>query len=175
MAFLKAAALALTFLIAASSASIAQTSESRVVVPDAPSGAFVAGCYKVDRNLYGPYRLTFCLERRGTYTVRGGGLVCDGRLTWKASRGEVTIALRRQSCNRNLAWAEADIVCRPRGLVSVVLDELILDLLGSKSKKPRVVVPDRPTVGKLTCTYYPTVAGARNREFFARRVLEAQN
>lgn len=174
MTFLKAATLALILVLSGSVAVLAQTPEARVVVPDAPGGAFVAGCYKADRTLYGPHWLTFCLERRGTYTVRGGGLVCDGRVNWNVSRGEVSITLRRQSCNRNLAWAEADIVCRPRGLVSALLDELLRELLGGKSNKPRVVVPDRPTIGKLSCTYYPTVAGAGTREFFARRVLEAQ-
>lgn len=175
MTFLKSAVVAAVLLISASLASKAQTPEARVVVPAAPGGAFVAGCYKADRNLYGPYRLTFCLERRGSYAIRGGGLVCDGRLTWKASGGEVDITLRRQSCNRNLAWANATLVCRPRGLVSAILDELVRDLLEGTTKKPRVVVPDRPTVGRLTCVYYPTVPGAKTREFFARRVLEAQN
>ena len=144
-----------------------QDNSARVVVPDVPGGALVSGCYRADRNLYGPYRLTFCLQRKGIYAVRGDGLRCDGRLTWKTKGRDVSIALRRQSCNRNLAWAEASIICRPRNALDLLLDELLGQL--NQSGDARVVVPDNPTVGKLTCTYRPTVAGNRNAVFFAIR------
>jgi hypothetical protein len=153
------------------SVAFGQTPEARVVVPDTPGGALVAGCYRADRVLFGPYRLTFCLERRGTYSVRGGGLACDGRLTWTASGSTVTIGLRRQSCGNGRAWAAAEIVCRPRSLVSLILEDLLRDLAGEDRRTPRVVIPDRPTIGRLACSYYPTVPGVRSRDFFANRLL----
>lgn len=145
----------------------AQDNTARVVVPDVPGGALVSGCYRADRNLYGPYRLTFCLQRKGIYAVRGDGLRCDGRLTWKTKGRDVSIALRRQSCNRNLAWAEASIICRPRDALDLLLDELLGHL--NRSGDMQVVVPDHPSVGRLRCTYYPTVAGNRAIAFFAIR------
>ena len=162
------AVVSFVFICCASLASAqTQDNSARVVVPDVPGGALVSGCYKADRNLYGPYRLTFCLQRKGIYAVRGDGLRCDGRLTWKTKGRDVAIALRRQSCNRNLAWAEASIICRPRNALDLLLDELLGQL--NRSGDARVVVPDNPTVGKLTCTYRPTVAGNRNAVFFAIR------
>jgi hypothetical protein len=145
-----------------------QDDNARVVVPDVPGGARVSGCYKADRGLYGPNKLTFCLKRRGVYAVRSNRLSCDGRLTWSTRGRDVNINLRRQSCNRGLAWAEGNIVCRPRS----ALDLLLGNLLGPKPQsgsRERVVVPDDPTVAKLTCTYRPTVRGERSTSFFAIR------
>ena len=76
-AFRRAVVLAL-----AGTSALRQSPEAGVVVPDAPCGAL---CYRADRMLFGPYGLTFCLERRGTCAVRGGGLECDGRLSWRAA------------------------------------------------------------------------------------------
>ena len=146
-----------------------QDENARVVVPDVPGGARVSGCYKADRGLYGRNILTFCLQRRAVYAVRSDRLRCDGRLTWSTRGRDVNINLRRQSCNRGLAWAEGNIVCHPRS----ALDLLLGDLLGNKQQsgsRDRVVVPDRiPTVAKLTCTYRPTVKGERSTSFFAIR------
>jgi hypothetical protein len=163
-------------LLLAGSASVAgaQNQAARVVVPDAPQGgAFVDGCYRADRPLYGPYRLRFCVGDWGfgTYAVQGPRLVCEGRLSWRVSGSAVTFDLRRQSCNMGRAWAAAEIACRPRSLLSAILDELIRDMVGAGAARPRVVVPDRPTVGRLACSYYPTVQGAAVREFFANRIL----
>lgn len=149
---------------------IAQTEDNsaRVVVPDVPGGALVAGCYKADRNLYGPYRLTFCLQRKGLYTVRGDSLRCDGTLSWTTTGRDVKISLRRQSCNRGLAWAAGNIVCRPRNALDLLLDQL-LNTKPKTGADARVVVPDNPKVQKLTCTYRPTVAGKKSASFFAIR------
>ncbi|NKX43294.1 hypothetical protein [Roseicyclus persicicus] len=155
--------------------SFAQDQAARVVVPGAPpGGAYVDGCYRVDRPLYGPYRIRLCFGNRGqgTYAVQGPQLTCEGRLTWRVAGDTVNLSLRRTSCNLGRAWAAAEVTCRPRGLVSVLLDELIREITGQGSGRPRVVVPDRPTVGRLTCTYYPTVAGAPIRPFFANRILQ---
>ncbi|MET3898839.1 hypothetical protein ABIB57_002791 [Devosia sp. UYZn731] len=45
----------------------AQDANTRVIVPDVPGGALLSGCYRVTERLYGPYRMEFCLEQRGTY------------------------------------------------------------------------------------------------------------
>lgn len=146
---------------------------ARVVVPDAPKGALISGCYRADRPLFGPYQLTFCIDpgRRGGYSVRGPQLSCDGRLGWTLADDTIVLGLRRQSCNNHRAWAAAKIQCKPRGLLSVILDELIRDLTRGGGDKGRVVVPDRPTIGRLTCTYYPTVPGVAPRNFRASRSL----
>ncbi|MBS0124491.1 hypothetical protein [Thetidibacter halocola] len=153
--------------------SAADAQDARVVVPDAPKGALISGCYRADRPLYGPYQLTFCVNRgrRGTYSVRGPQLACEGRLGWALANGMIVLELRRQSCNNNRAWAAAEIRCKPRGLLSVILDDLIRDLTRGGGDRGRVVVPDRPTIGRLTCTYYPTVPGIGNRQFLANRSL----
>ena len=142
-----------------------------MVVPGAPSGAVISGCYRADRPLYGPYRLVFCVNRGrlGTYEVRGTNLRCDGKLAWQMSDGNLEIGLRRQRCNMGRAWAGATVVCRPRGLVSVILDDLIRELAGQD--RQRVVVPGRPTVGRLNCTYRPGVPGYENRQIFANRLM----
>ena len=158
----------ITFLTSAGLAfAQVQDGNARVVVPDVRGGALVSGCYTSDRDLYGPYRITFCLKRRGVYAVRGDGLRCDGSLTWSTRGRDVSIALNRQSCNRRLAWAEASIVCRTRNSLDLLLDELL-----NKQKRngdARVVVPENPTVGTLSCTYRPTVAGNRPTTFLATR------
>ncbi|MBF9058468.1 hypothetical protein HKCCSP123_04665 [Rhodobacterales bacterium HKCCSP123] len=172
---LKALFAAMLFAASLAAPALAQDQGARVVVPGGPQGgAFVDGCYRVDRPLYGPYRLRLCFGNRGqgSYAVQGPQLVCEGRLGWRISGDTVSISLRRQSCNLGRAWAAAEITCRPRGLVSVLLDELIREMTGQQGGRPRVVVPDRPTVGRLTCTYLPTVAGAPSRPFFANRILQ---
>lgn len=136
-----------------------------VVVPDAPGGALVSGCFRADRTLFGPHTLTMCLQNRGTYTIRGGGIRCDGRLTWSTSGRNIDINLRRQSCNRGVAWEAARVQCRGRNLLTGLLDNLF-------NPNPRVIVPDRhfPSVRSLSCTYYPTVRGHSPTFFIANRV-----
>ena len=151
------------FTLFAGSAAMAQDANTRVLVPDAPNGALVSGCFQADRNLYGQ-ALTFCLERRGTYQIRGNGVRCDGRLDWNVSGAQVNIDLRRQSCNRGVAWAAASITCRPQGL----LDKVLTDIFRRQNR--RVLVPDVPVVGALRCTYHPTVPGNRQQTFVARRL-----
>jgi hypothetical protein len=142
--------------------------EARVIVPDLPEGAVVNGCYRADRKLYGPYTLSFCLVKRGTYRVRGDdGIRCDGRLTWRTKGRDVVADLKRQSCNRGVAWAAGRIECRPRNLLDVILDELLND---QKKGSERVIVPDSPRVKWLRCIYKATVEGERNRTFNARRI-----
>ncbi|MBN9333048.1 hypothetical protein [Devosia sp.] len=146
----------------------AQDASTMVLVPDAPGGsALVSGCYQADRALYGANRFSFCLERRGSYSVRAQGVRCEGRLDWRASGRDVTIDLRRQSCSGRMAWAAATITCRPRGLIDLILSEIFKN---QGQNNERVLVPDRPQVGSLRCTYRPSVPGTPNATFVARRM-----
>jgi hypothetical protein len=126
-----------------------------VMVPDHPVGVPVNGCFRANRNLYGSYRLTFCLERRGTYQIRGGGVSCDGRLTWSTSGRDIFIDLQRTSCGRGRAWEEARMDCRNSG-----------GLLGAIG---RVIVGQSPRIRTLSCTYHPSVRGVARRTFTASR------
>lgn len=128
--------------------------EPRVVVPDHPAGVAVNGCFRANRTLFGPYRLTFCLERRGTYEVRGGGLNCNGQLNWRASGRDILIDLRRASCGGRRAWEAATIECRSGGLLGQIAGQL------------RGV----PRLATLHCTYFPSVRGVSRRTFSASRV-----
>ena len=131
--------------------------EPFVLVPDQPGGGGVAvnGCFRADRDLFGPYRLTFCLERRGTYQIRGGGVRCDGRLDFDVRRRDIFIDLHRTSCGNGVAWEAAAIDCSPIGGVGV---------------GGRVIVPDVPVLSSLRCTYHPTVRGVSSRTFNAHRI-----
>jgi len=55
-----AAALSVFFF---SPSSAQQEVETRVIVPESPGGANFGGCYRANRDLFGPHRLTMCFER----------------------------------------------------------------------------------------------------------------
>jgi len=129
--------------------------ETRVIVPDHPQGVPVSGCFRANQDLFGPYRLTFCLDRRGTYQVRGGGVSCDGRLTWNVSGRDIFVDLQRTSCGRGRAWEAASMECRHVG-----------GLLGAIAGR----VLGTPVLSTLRCTYRPTVRGVGPRTFTATRV-----
>lgn len=142
----------------------AQNDSTRVMVPDAPSGAVVAGCFEADRLLFG-FRFTMCLRTRGTYIVSGRGMTCEGRLTWQTSGRNIAINLRRQSCGGGQAWEAASVDCRASGILRNILDRIF-----GTGPNPFVMVPDTPAVRALTCTYWPTVPGVGRVTFTARRL-----
>lgn len=152
----------LAFLVTCifSGAAMAQDANTRVFVPDAPNGAIIAGCYRADRVLYGA-NFSFCLERRGSYQARASNVRCEGRLNWAVSGRDVSIDLRRQSCTGNVAWAAANVTCRPQSL----LDKILTEIFGGANKE-RVLVPQ---VNSLRCTYHPSVPGTRSQTFVAKR------
>ena len=116
-----AACLALMF---AASAPAQQQVETRVIVPDSPGGANFAGCFRATRDLFGPYRLTMCFERRGTYTIRGARGATHP--TWRVSGRDIFIDLRRADCAGRVAWARASVTCRGTGnFMGTVLREVI--------------------------------------------------
>ncbi len=55
------------------------------------------------------YRLTLCTD--GQYSVRGGGLHCDGSYAWRSSYGGVRIDLRRAPCGSGTDWSGDTIRC----------------------------------------------------------------
>lgn len=133
----------------------ASAQETRVIVPDHPNGVPVNGCFRANRTLFGPYRLTFCLDRRGTYQVRGGNVSCDGRLTWRTAGRDILIDLQRTSCGGGRAWEAASMECRHTGGLLGQIAGQILNI---------------PQLRTLTCTYFPTVPGVGTRTFTASRV-----
>ena len=136
----------------------AQDVDARVIVPDNPGGggAYVAGCYRVQQRLYGPYKMEFCLQRRGNYTIIGGGVTCNGQLDWRVRGRDITIDLRRTSCGKGVAWSADSMSCRSSGLMSGIL--------------ARIIVPDVPVLGSLRCTYMPSERGYDDMTITARRM-----
>ncbi|MDB5541936.1 MAG: hypothetical protein JWQ89_3663 [Devosia sp.] len=126
-----------------------------MIVPDAPDGALFTGCYQVQQRPYGPYRMNLCLEQRGTYTVRGGNVRCNGTLNWSGRGRDININLRRTSCGNGAAWRADRMTCRGAGLLPAFL--------------ARVIVPDLPVLQTLRCTYTPSVASEKPTQITARR------
>jgi hypothetical protein len=158
MAFVKK--IALVFVAALSFAapvSAEQDVGTRVIVPDAPGGARFSGCYRADEDLYGPYRLTFCLRRQGTYSIRGGGLRCEGTLNWDVSGRDINVRIHRTACGNGVAWARARMTCRGTTLLKGTIGRII----------SQVLVPE---LSGLRCAYDPSVSGHKNRTFNAHRV-----
>lgn len=100
--------------------------------------------------------MSFCLEQRGTYTVRGGGVRCDGRLTWNARGRDINIQLKRTSCGNGVAWSADRMTCRGGNLLPAFL--------------ARIIVPDLPVLQTLRCTYTPSVSSERPMQITARRI-----
>ncbi|MGV3492003.1 MAG: hypothetical protein ACO1OG_11845 [Devosia sp.] len=142
----------------------AQDMNVTVIVPDAPGGARFTGCYTVNQRLYGPYRMSFCLEQRGTYTVRGGGVTCNGRLDWDVSGRTIEVDLRRTSCGNGVAWSADSMSCTGTSLFG---GKGIGAAIGQALAK--VIVPNVPTIRGLSCTYYPDARGEKPTKITADR------
>jgi hypothetical protein len=149
------AALAAAFVCGASLSSFAQNPNAQVVVPDR-GGSTVAGCYRVEGPLYGPYRMTFCLGRGDSYHVTGAGLDCRAGLDWhRTGPGRVEIELHYARCGKGAGWSADSLSCRAEGA-------------GSHAE---VVVPDRPgAADQLRCRYIPSERGYKPVSLAARRV-----
>ena len=145
----------LAILMALIMPAFAEDANARVIVPDHPGGAVFTGCYDVQQNLYGPYRMSFCLKQRGTYSVRGGGVRCNGTLNWSASGRDISIKLKRTSCGNGVAWSGDTMSCRGTSLLSGLL--------------ARIIVPDLPVLAALRCVYDPSVKGEKSVTITARR------
>lgn len=134
----------------------AEDMSTRVIVPDVPGGAVFTGCYRVQQRLYGPYRMTFCLEQRGTYQVTGGRVQCNGRLNWSARGRDININLQRTSCGNGVAWSADRMTCRGGNLLPAVL--------------AKIIIPDLPVLQTLRCTYTPSVKSEKPMQITARRI-----
>src|SRR5579871_5584780 len=128
------------FVFVLTSAVAAAEPDVRVVVPDVPGGVIVSNCYAAVGNIYGKYSFSFCLRQRGTYSVRGAGLRCDGRLNWNVSGIYVAARLSRTSCGQGKAWSADTMSCRP---------SLVLGIISSLLKQKR------PFLDNLNCEYTP--------------------
>jgi hypothetical protein len=149
---------ALVFGLAGATLAAAQDANTRVIVPEAPGGALVAGCYRPTGNIYGSYRFEFCLERRGTYKVTGRGANCNGRLDWSVSKAGIAVQLQRASCGNGQAWTGDSMTCRPNGILGAILGKVL---------RP----DDKVVLGGLRCDYRPVRgSGERPINFVARRV-----
>jgi len=128
---------------------MAQDIAPMVIVPDHPQGVPVTGCFTATRDLFGPYRFSFCLHRPGSYSVRGGGVTCSGRLTWHTRGRDIIADIHRTSCGNGVAWERASMDCRPLGSIFGRIGSLF--------------------IRDLRCTYFPTVRHQRQQTFTARR------
>ncbi|MEI9900656.1 MAG: hypothetical protein WDN31_11640 [Hyphomicrobium sp.] len=157
--------LALSVMPAMSDPAAAQDMNATVIVPDAPGGARFTVCYNVAQRLYGPYRMEFCLDQRGTYTVTGRGVTCNGRLDWSARGRTIEIDLRRTSCGNGVAWSADSMSCQGASLFG---KGGVAGAIGGALAK--VIVPGIPTLSSLNCTYYPAVRNEAPTTITARRV-----
>ncbi len=149
-------ATALLLAGAATIPAIAAEPEIRVIVPDVPGGVIVSNCYRAAGRIYDGYTFTFCLKQRATYTVRGNGVRCDGRLNWDVVGARIEARLQRTSCGNGVAWSADTMVCRPSLLLGI-----IAGLLGS----------DRPLLDTLRCDYTPAKGtGEKKISFYAQRI-----
>ncbi len=151
------AALAAVLLFASPSLSVAHEPNAQVVVPDRGGGK-IAGCYRVQGPLYGPYRMTFCLDAGDSYQVTGGGLNCRAGLDWRrAGPGRVEIDLAYARCGKGAGWSADSLSCRVANT--------------GGGAQAEVVVPDRPgTAEQLRCRYLPSERGFAPVSVAARRV-----
>ncbi len=157
---LKHAWLPALFAVGLSTTTLAQDIEARVIVPDAPGGAKFSGCYRANDQIYGPYQFSFCLEQRGTYRAKGGGVTCDRKLSWKLAGRDIVVTIERASCGNGVAWAKASMTCHGTSIIKIkgTLGKIISKAL------------DIPTLSGLRCTYNPSVSGEKNTTFNAKRI-----
>ena len=145
---------------------VPQGPNTQIAVPDGPDA--VAGCYRLNRPIYGPYQLDFCLQQfgEGHYTVLGGGLNCQGGLDWSVTGADtVRIGLNRTSCGGGVAWTADNLHCRASVLPPI-------GPFGAPGAvTPQIAVPDVPHgATALNCTYQPSVAGYQAVVVTANRV-----
>ncbi len=151
------------------------------------NGNSYAGCYMIDQNLYGPYHMSFCLNGNGggSYQVTGGGLNCNGQLSWRDQYGEARINLRYSWCGHQTGWTGDTLVCSSArwqgpqypagpnpGWPNAQGPQ------GGQWNQPQIAVPvPQPNTQSLNCTYYPAVRGypATSRDgAFIRQILSAR-
>ncbi len=141
-------------LAIAPGAALAQP-QPNIAIPVPPSGALIApptfdGCYGITQDLFGPYRMDFCLTQYGggSYQVSGAAL-CQGTLNWQLQPGQATVQLNYTNCTNNVAWSPDRLTC------TILYVQPTLP----PGVDPRVAIPVPPTSGGLQCLYQPSVPG----------------
>jgi hypothetical protein len=145
----------------------AQSPAVSVAVPSpggGGGGGNAAGCYRLTNQIYGPYRMSFCLNRGrgGSYQVTGGGLNCKGRLDWYQNGNRVNVDLYRAPCGRGTDWTGDSLSCRTQGNIPLLGGGVTIAV-----PAPSIPVPGFNTLG---CTYNPVAGGYRPVSVTARRV-----
>ena len=139
----------------------------QIAVPQPPGNppghANFQGCYTINQDLYGPYRMSFCLNRNGSgsYQVTGGGLYCNGWLDWRERwNGEAQGNLQYASCGRGVGWSADRMVCFAQQPTFPPGGGGGWFWQGGQQPHPgaRIVVPE-PGNYSLRCTYQPAIRG----------------
>jgi len=140
-------------LAIAPGAALAQP-QPNIAIP-APSMGLVLppsfdGCYGITQDLYGPYRMEFCLTQYGggTYQVTGAA-TCQGGLNWQVQPGQATVQLNYTNCTNNVGWSPDRLTCTI----------LYVQPMFPPGVDPRVAIPVPPTSGGLQCLYQPSMPG----------------
>jgi hypothetical protein len=158
------AALAVSSVAGANAAQV----QPKIAVPS-PGPAGIQGCWSADRTLYGPYQLTFCLDKfGGSYQVTGGGLNCHADLTWWKGWNGYRFAMERAKCGRGTDWTADSFTCQVK--YEPVYSGRSTD--EDEGFEPKIAVPSPspdPEVAKLDCRYKPSVIGYPSRRFTAYR------
>lgn len=142
--------------------------EPKIAVPS-PGSAGIQGCWSADRMLYGPYQLSFCLDRfGGSYRVTGGGLNCRAELTWWKGWNGYRFAMERAECGRGTDWTADSFTC----VVKVEPVYYNRNTEDDGGLEPKIAVPSPspdPETMKLDCRYKPSVFGYPAKRFAAYR------
>jgi hypothetical protein len=140
--------------------------EPRIAVPS-PGVTGLNGCWLADRDLYGPYQLSFCLDRfGGSYRVTGGGLDCRADLTWRKSWNGYRFTMQRATCGNGTDWTADSFSCEVRAT------PVVHGAPSDEGLEPKIAVPSprpEPAAAKLDCRYKPAVFGYPSRRFAAYR------
>jgi hypothetical protein len=196
---------ALTTFVAIGLSAGGASAGQRAAVPDVavpevavPVQGGLDGCYRISQSLYGPYRMSFCLDNgQGSYRVTGGGLDCRGGIDANAYGRRVDIALSYSQCGRGTAWTADNLYCQAvfsgggygggygyrRGLGTGSDGDAVggyggpQDAPGGRLAVPEIAVPDVAVpvpvpayIASLRCTYDPAVGGYPRLTVTARRV-----
>ena len=143
--------------------------EPKIAVPS-PGPAGIQGCWTADRDLYGPYQLSFCLDRfGGSYRVTGGGLNCRAELTWWRGSNGYRFAMERATCGNGTDWTADSFTCEVKAEPVTYGNRTAED---DEGLEPKIAVPSPtpdPQTVKLDCRYKPSVFGYPAKRFAAYR------
>jgi hypothetical protein len=160
-----------------------QIAVPQVVVPQPPGQQHTSfeGCYAINQYLYGPYRMSFCLNRNGagSYRVTGGGLNCNGWVNWWERRGgSAQVNLQYSTCGHGVGWSADTMVCSAQQTQWPPFQPFPGPWGGPGQYGPgpnnngpnaRIAVPDYPSSNSLRCTYQPAVRGYQPISVIANR------